>query len=780
MFKRISLIILLLFSTILFLNALFFVAQAGSNILYVAPGGACSGASPCFSTIQAALDEANSDTVIKVASGNYSGVNNIPSLNRDGFTATQVIAINNTVTIQGGYTTSDWTSANPEINLTTIDAQGQGRAIYVVGQITPTISGFRITGGQAAELGGHMNGDAGGGIYVLSATLNLNDTNIFANQANTINVFSCENGNTSLSSYGGGLYIAENSHAILNNSTLTNNQAIPADYACYGGGHGIGGGIYNAGELLLNISFITTNIAQGDSDVVGGRGYGGGIYNGSSGNLTLTESSVSDNRARGMDGNLSSGGGIYNASGGKILLNDSTIDNNTADADPGFFGVANTFGGGVFNEGELNVIVSSISNNSVLGGDGGSYNPSIPDRPGGTANGGGVYNASTGIAMFSDSTVNENNATGGTGADDDGVSGFGSDGGNSYGGGFYNQGILTLVNNTFNKNNSTGGSGGGLIAFTGGDGYGGAIYNIGTLSLSKNTLDNNLAVGSGIGVINGGVGRGGGIYNTLTLFINDSTLRNNEAIGGGTGDNGGSGLGGGVFNTGTTSLVSSILNNNSAIGGNGAGFGFANNGAGGGIYNTDSLTLKNSTLSSNNAIGGDYSGSNTSAGSGSGGGIYSTGTFTIDSSTLNNNGAIAGNGGGGTISGGGIENIGTGMLVHTIIANSVSGNCSGSISSSGYNLASDNSCNLMAAGDKNNTDPLLGPLQNNGGATFTHALLSNSPAIDTGNNTVCQISDQRGAIRPGDGDGNGSFVCDIGAYEATPLPAVYLPMIIRQ
>jgi hypothetical protein len=91
------------------------------------------------------------------------------------------------------------------------------------------------------------------------------------------------------------------------------------------------------------------------------------------------------------------------------------------------------------------------------------------------------------------------------------------------------------------------------------------------------------------------------------------------------------------------------------------------------------------------------------------------------------------------------------------------------MTSNGYNLSSDGSCDFSGPGDLNNTDPKLGPLQNNGGPTQTQALLPGSPAIDAGNPSGCTDNkgnllktDQRGAPRPGKEDTSG---CDMGAYE---------------
>src|SRR5207245_6977832 len=86
-------------------------------------------------------------------------------------------------------------------------------------------------------------------------------------------------------------------------------------------------------------------------------------------------------------------------------------------------------------------------------------------------------------------------------------------------------------------------------------------------------------------------------------------------------------------------------------------------------------------------------------------------------------------------------------------------NCDAPLVSRGHNLSSDATCGFSASGDQTNTDPQLGPLQNNGGPTDTMALASTSPAVDAGGDASCPGTDQRGMIRP-----QGAH-CDAGAYE---------------
>jgi Ca2+-binding RTX toxin-like protein len=172
--------------------------------------------------------------------------------------------------------------------------------------------------------------------------------------------------------------------------------------------------------------------------------------------------------------------------------------------------------------------------------------------------------------------------------------------------------------------------------------------------------------------------------------------------------------------------------------------------SGGGVLNSGTLTVRNSTFSGNSA-------------SNSGGGILNGGgaTLTVTNSTLFDNSAVVGSG---------IDNDGTVTLRNTIVANSASdGDCSGTITDGGYNLEDGTSCAFSSAkNSRSGVEPMLGPLDNNGGPTPTHALREGSPAIDKGR-SFRATTDQRGLPRPFDlgpiknaprGDG-----ADVGAYE---------------
>ncbi|MEW5985891.1 MAG: choice-of-anchor Q domain-containing protein [Chloroflexota bacterium] len=362
------------------------------------------------------------------------------------------------------------------------------------------------------------------------------------------------------------------------------------------------------------------------------------------------------------------------------------------------------------------------------------------------------------------------------------------------GGGIKNEGDLTLTGMTVAFNSAA---------------RGGGIYNLPNLDLTilSSEIHDNTAISGDSG------GDGGGIYASGTLIIEDSTISRNVARRGGgifkysgsmrlqnsfVTDNvveGQRATGGGAEILGSTFVIE-----NSQITGNVA-RGSAIDVGGGGLYLDDSGVISGSTISSNRVEG--------LANSLGGGGIYApfTPVVTIINSTISGNEALGQKGGGiatsgdiqfynstvtanvaGEGQGGGlyIPFASSSILHNTIVAgNDTGGDCVGTAISAGYNILGDETgCAFTpAAGDQvgtagNPIDPLLGPLQDNGGPTATHALLDGSPAIEMGNPAGCTddqgnllTSDQRGYTRPVDGDGNGNIVCDIGSFEVQ-LPAV--------
>jgi hypothetical protein len=427
-------------------------------------------------------------------------------------------------------------------------------------------------------------------------------------------------------------------------------------------------------------------------------------------------------------------------------------------------------GGGLYaNGGSLTVASSTIASNQ---GAGGSAGRNGDHQVSGLGYGGGIYNLGT-------LTVS-NNTLSGNSASSSYTSGYvGLPGG---GGGIYNSGTLTVSNSTLSGNSTSGPRS-----------NGGGIYNLGTLTVSNNTLSGNSASSSYPSGYDGGPGGGGGIFNGGTLTVNNSTLSGNSAN-----------LGGGIFNDGYYSRSATLTVSNSILSGNSA-YGYVGFAAGGGgIYNSGTLTVSNSSLSGNFAYrDGDYSFSE-------GGGIYNEGRLTVSNSTLSGNSAYSDGDhsfsyGGGIDSDAGFSPVtltnvtltanrvsglgshGGGLYVGTngspVLHNTlIAGNFNGATGTTGddvygrldpsgdYNLIGDgtgmsgltNGVNGNQIGSASDPiDPLLGPLQDNGGPTLTHALLPGSPAIDAGNNAYATEWDQRG---PGFRRiVNGTI--DIGAFE---------------
>ena len=276
-----------------------------------------------------------------------------------------------------------------------------------------------------------------------------------------------------------------------------------------------------------------------------------------------------------------------------------------------------------------------------------------------------------------------------------------------------NAGTLTITDSTISGFSST-------VAIAG-------IKNTGTLTVTGSTISGNSGSNSG------------GIFNTGTLTITNSTISGNssrfEA--------------GGIYNSGTLSITGSTISDNNA------------GSYGGGILNDGILTITNSSFFGNSA-------------SNNGGGIYNGNALTVNNSTFSGNSAPG-------TKGGGIYNV-TGKTVtlkNSLLANNtqpggsstpLDNNCAGTITDGGHNLDSGITCGFSIDNHSlSSTDPQLGPLANNGGPTITRALPDGSPAIDAGDDAVCNDAasvnklDQRGVSRP-----QGAH-CDIGAYESDSL-----------
>lgn len=600
-----------------------------------------------------------------------------------------------------------------------------GDDLVVTDTVTPVSFGFRA--------------DAFGDLDVLAGTLTIIGTGasgslIDARQIDR--VFDVHAGATfnvdSTTIRGGRLLNAKDGAGIRNNSTVTLTDAIVSGNTAATGN---GGGVFNNGSLTVTRSSLSSNSAD----------YGGGVYN-DAGSVTIIEGSFTSNSA------ATDGGGLYNNRSAAVTMRGSTVTGNSAGRD----------GGGIHNNDSGTLIVqdSTLASNVAVD------------------EGGAVFNELAAVTTITNSTLAFNRADSGAGIfNEDGVvtlslSALSANEASTDGGALYvtSAGVVNASNVTV-SGNQAGNNGGGL-------------WSDGTVSLSDARILDNAASGSG-----------GGIRNTRSLTVQASEISGNAAGAGGGGIDSSSagsvsltsteiaantaGLnGGGINNSGmsTVSLVLSTIEGNSAVG-MGGGLSQTSLGtvsvlnstvalntaaSGGGLHTTRALTFQNSTLSSNTATG-------------SGGGLRNSGgTVSFQSATIFNNEA-------GT-TGGGIQNdssFGAASLKNTIVARNMATtgpDISGiQFVSQGNNLIGDRGTvttfvngtggNVVGTAG-NEIDPLLGPLQDNGGSNRTHALLFGSPARDAGTNVGVLSTDQRGFARIFDGDGNGLATVDIGSFES--------------
>jgi hypothetical protein len=277
---------------------------------------------------------------------------------------------------------------------------------------------------------------------------------------------------------------------------------------------------------------------------------------------------------------------------------------------------------------------------------------------------------------------------------------------------------------------------------------------------------------------------GGGIRNDSNLTLTACTVSACSAYA----DADSNAAGGGIYNaTGSSiQLVRCTLYGNLAQGGFPFHSGPPGSGVGGALWNGPGAmaSLQNCTITGNTVVGGARSclpPFGCTFGDGIGAGISNSGGLVVAACTIGSNSAMSD---GGTASGGGISSGGNSQITNSIVAENTGGvspDAAGSFESNGFNLIgmSDGSAGFTAIGDQTGTiaaplDPKLGPLQDNGGPTWTRALLPGSPAIDAGISANLS-TDQRGGVRthdfpdiPNSPGGDGT---DIGSFEVGDLGA---------
>ncbi len=404
-----------------------------------------------YTNVQAAVDAASGGDVIKIAAGAYTGVQA-----RAG--VTQVVYIAKSLSLQGGYTPTNWVTPNPASYPATLDAGGLGRVIYITAGVTVTLDGLRILNGA---------GDTGGGIWSEALTLTIRNSTVASSAARSLASPSF--------SKGGGIYSC-GGDLVVENSRIVSNSA---DYD--------GGGVYAAAVTLQNV------------ELLGNRsGENGGAVCSYYGPVAIRNSDFVNNAAWDNDPYDSNNGGALHIYGGSVaVLEGSTFVGNTADG----------FAGGVYaRETTLSMTRNLFQDNSSQRSGGGAFvyecsayaDYNTFERNTAASSGGGLE------ATWGDLVLTRNSFLGNTG-------------GSYGGGGFYGSGIAaghayTVTHNLFQGNvgdwsSSAAGGGANISA---GDGW---------VVFSHNQALNNVASAGPTGA-NGGLGGGAAIVGPALIADN--------------------------------------------------------------------------------------------------------------------------------------------------------------------------------------------------------------------------------------------------------------------
>ena len=444
---------------------------------------------------------------------------------------------------------------------------------------------------------------------------------------------------------------------------------------------------------------------------------------GTAGALHMTRCQFIENAA------ATAGGAVFYSGPGPVTAEACTFDSNQASVTGGAVEIHGS--AGLTSNNSIFTGNRSVgAGGSILHGSGGPLTlggDSFTDSSSGDA-GGGVYVAGGGTLTVSASVFRDCTATVGGGL-------YGATGGE-----------ISISSTTLEGNRALSGPGGAALLTTGSP-----VTLSGLVVMGNSSADS----GGGFRVTIGGLCRvvdcaftanrtlstGGGLYASGGAGVDliRSRFTENSAVSDGTGA--------GAFLTGAMASVEGCL--------------FAGNDAQGGSATGGGLRFSagGTTPITNCTFSGNTSGL-------TGGGLSAGSPSTLTNCTFGDN--LAGE------SGGNLYNVAPTIITNTVFAAALAGqNCGGPAprTSGGGNISSDSSCGLAGTGDLVDTDPLLGLLANNGGPMATRELLTGSPAVDFGVPGACPALDQRNLARPVDGDGDGTAVCDSGAFEVTDCNA---------
>ena len=234
---------------------------------------------------------------------------------------TQTVTIDKALTLAGGYEPGgDWSSAQPDLYETRLDAQGDGRVLTIVNAETVTLQDLSVMGGYAVASGGYSNpANFGGGLFIENSIVALENLVVRDNFAER---------------YASGIYLNSGGVLTINNSDIVSNT-IPSLIVRRGGG------IMMQNNTALTVT--QTTIAYNDSHG------GGGIYASGGSHLYIEDSTISHNRSTAIDG-----GAIF-FSGSSLTAVNSTFSHNEA---------ASTKTGGIRAGGAVDIQFSTIVSNT--------------------------------------------------------------------------------------------------------------------------------------------------------------------------------------------------------------------------------------------------------------------------------------------------------------------------------------------------------------------------------------------------------------------------------